>query len=106
MAIRKAGYDVKMLTDKLIHRSFELKPVEEWGYIVPRADLEDDKLVTTLSNILTKVYEPMNDFQKMHAIYMPWYNTENVGKFHKEIMNHVLDVHFRQRQEEGKLFFI
>merc|ERR1712176_56546 len=88
LAIRKAGYDIKMLTDKLIHKTFELRPVEEWGFIVPRADLEDDKLATTLSNILTSVYEPMNEFQKMHAIYTPWYNTENVNKFHKEDEGH------------------
>ena len=105
LAIRKAGYDIKMLTDKLIHKTFELRPVEEWGFIVPRADLEDDKLATTLSNILTSVYEPMNEFQKMHAIYTPWYNTENVNKFHKEVMNHVLDVHFRQKQDEGKFIY-
>ena len=63
--------------------------------------LDDSKLAQTLSRILTRTYEPMNDFQKMHAIYTPWYNTENIHKFHKEVMNHILDIHFAKLQEAG-----
>ena len=43
----------------------------------------------------------MNAFQKMHAIYTPWYNTKDVNKFHKEVMNHVLDAHFTKLQQAG-----
>ena len=38
-AVRNPGYETKMLSDKIVHRSFELKPIEEWGYLVTKDEL-------------------------------------------------------------------
>lgn len=101
MAIRRGGWQTTMLTGKIVHRTFELEPIDKWGYLVSKAELEQNQLASTLTKVLTNVYEPMNAFQKMHAIYTPWYNTKDVNKFHKEVMNHVLDAHFTKLQREG-----
>ena len=40
--------------------------------------LGEKTLQKTLARVLKEVYEPQNEFQKMHSIYMPWYHTISI----------------------------
>ena len=55
-AVRNAGYKTKMLTDKIVHRSFELKPIKEWGYLVTKEELGKSRSIFDEKKIL-KFYE-------------------------------------------------
>jgi len=39
MITRKAGIETKMLTNNIKHLTFELRPIQEWGYIINREQL-------------------------------------------------------------------
>ena len=88
LLVRKPGYKTKMLTDRVVDGSFELAEIAKWGFSVsadelsefnvswsaPNVFLGEATLQKTLKKILDEDYEPQNDFQKMHSIYMPWYH--------------------------------
>ena len=65
--------------------SFELRPIEEWGYVIQKDALgnleilhfskknvtkfiEMTKLVKTMNKLLEDLYEPQSEFQKMHSM--------------------------------------
>jgi len=131
LLVRKPGYKTKMLTDRVVDGSFELAEMKQWGFSVSADQLSelDGKgsasnvflgeatLQKTLKRILNEVYEPQNDFQKMHSIYMPWYHklTIHTGKLahlhilkmdflnsvHKEIMNYILEQKYKPNIDAG-----
>ena len=75
--------------------TFQMKDPAEWGFTISSDKIEDN-LEKYLKNILDKVYESMKAHEKVKAIYMPWYNTQdNNQKFHTEIVPNLIE------KEEG-----
>ena len=46
------GYEIKMLTDRIVNKSFELADILDWGFPVQSSELSGQNLGATLAEIL------------------------------------------------------
>lgn len=92
------GYEIKMLTDRIVNRSFELADILDWGFPIKSSELAGGNLDATLKEILGMVYNNQLDFQKMHSIYMPWYHKESVKFVHSEVLGRIFAEAFAEIQ--------
>ena len=46
------GYEIKMLTDRIVNRSFELADILDWGFPIKSSELAGGNLESTLKEIL------------------------------------------------------
>ena len=46
------GYEIKMLTDRIVNRSFELADILDWGFPIKSSELAGGNLEATLKEIL------------------------------------------------------
>ena len=102
------GYEIKMLTDRIVNRSFELADILDWGFPIKSSELAGGNLEATLKEILgpelglffrwSKIWTVqielispwgiLNDFQKLLNSYsaMVYDNQLDFQKMHSIYM--------------------
>ena len=70
------GYEIKMLTDRIVNRSFELADILDWGFPIKSSELAGGNLEATLKEILGPELGLFFDDLNIWTIYIglisPW----------------------------------